>query len=232
MANIYGKKPNIKLQWEKVKDAPFKEKAEWCVQYFGLYALIAVAVIVIISALTVTVIRNKQPELINIFCWDAMFENQEDKALLEALAEKLGKDPAKEKLTLNGALTDEDASGYYVYQREAIFARVAGKTLDIVAGREDGLNGFLNPEEPGNSIFTTLDEVISAESYNALLECGRIRFVELSDGTSAPYFINIAGSRLAQILNISSEAYCIGISCTAPHPESIEALLKIVLETS
>ena len=29
--------------------------------------------------------------------------------------------------------------GYYVYQREAIFARVAGKTLDIVAGREDGL---------------------------------------------------------------------------------------------
>lgn len=229
MKNAYGEKDNLSVQLEKLKGAPLREKLEWFFQYYGFYTLIAVAVIAAIVVILVTVLGNRREEILNAMFWDVSFESGEDAALKSALAEALDVDETEYGITLNSSYTGTEGTEYYVYQQQAVLVRVAGKTIDVVGGRLSGIVSYVNPEEPDDSIYASLDTVLSEELLRRLEESGRIRTITTKDHGTLPYFVCISESPVAELLGIRADDYCIGITCTAPHQESVTALLELVL---
>lgn len=228
MANIYGEKSNLKVQWEKIKDASPQEKFDWFVQYFGLYALIIVAFIAGIVIWIVVANQPKKPELLSGILLDVTFDKTHEDLLKDAVAKELNADPLANTIGIMASPFGDADTETQLYQQEVITTRVAAKELDIL-GAVEPLEGYIDPESIGTSIFFPLDLMISEESLKKLTDADRVVSLSTSEG-DLPFFIDAANSRFAELTGITYEHYYLGLLCTAPHPEGIEALIRLILE--
>lgn len=228
MPNIYGEKSNTRVQWEKIKDGSLQEKFDWFIQYFGLYTLLAVALIAGIVAWIVTATRPKTPEVLSGILLDAEFEEEQSLAVKEALCADLGYDPNAYSLGLYASPFGAEGTESQLYQQEGILARVAAKELDLLGAR-GGLKGYVDPEDRGASILFPLFDVLPEDLFLRLEASGRVLYVDTEDEGRLPYFIDITGSAFSKLAGITAEHYEIAFLCTAPHPEGIEALVRLIL---
>ncbi|MBR4767870.1 MAG: hypothetical protein IK088_02720 [Lachnospiraceae bacterium] len=229
MPNVYGEKSNLKVQWEKMKDAPLKERLTWMVQYFWLYALIIVSVIALGISFLVVYIRGKQPEVISGVFYNTYFEKEDENKIHDILTERLGIQKKGTRITLTPQTIDAEGSEYAIYQAQAIAARIAAKNLDLLGGTGTILQQYMNPRDIEDSLLGVLNEHLDEALLEALTEAGRIREVETASGTYA-FFVRISGSRIAELLKIVSDDYWVGVACTAPDREAVNEFFKMALE--
>ncbi len=230
MANIYGEKSNLKVQWEKVRNAPLQERFDWFLHYFGLYAAIGLGILALVIALIITISKSKTPYVLNGTFLGTTFEEDEIAAMKTALCKDLNYEEKKYNIGLTAYLSGAEGTEYQMYQLEAIYAQVAGKTLDVVGSTEKGIQGYVDPENVSGSIFINLESVLPDDLLSDLIAADRIRCVETADGEQLPFFIVIGNSRISDLLNIVIPDYCIGVTVTAPHKDTVLALARMALQ--
>ena len=228
MPNIYGEKSNTRVQWEKVKNGSLQEKFDWFLQYFGLYALIGVAIVAVLVIWIVIANRPKTPELISGILLDVSFTDENKDALLQEFAKELDADPAKYTVGFSASPFGAADTETQLYQQEVITTRVAAKELDLV-GSAESLEGYVDKNSIGSSIFFPLEFMLEEETLRKLAASGRTVSIDTSEGKLA-YFIDVAGSRFAELSGISYEHYYLGLVSNAPHPDALEALARLILE--
>ncbi|MBO4412321.1 MAG: hypothetical protein IKY02_04025 [Lachnospiraceae bacterium] len=229
MKNVYGEKSNIEVQWEKVKDGPFKGKLDWFVRYFGLYVLVGIIAIGLLTAWIITATRSNKPELLSGMLLDVDLKEGQESYLKEVFCEKFGlESPDSYKLGLDGVPYESmDFTDQY-YQQQTIMARVSAGELDIV-GAKTSLAAYALADEPESGLIAPLTEYLSDAEIRALDEKGLIVYLETEAGVKIPFFIDIANSPFAELLWIKVSHYEIGFSWTAPHPERFSALVRFIL---
>ena len=228
MPNIYGEKSNIRVQWEKVKGGSLQDKFDWFWQYFGLYTVIGLAIIAVLVVWIVLATRPTKPELISGILLDVSFTDEAKEALTEEFAKELGADPEKNTIGFSASPFGEADTETQLYQQEIITTRVAAKELDVI-GATEGLEGYVDKNSIGSSFFFPLEFMLEEETLQKLVDSGRTVSLDTSEGT-LPYFIDVAGSRFAELAGITYEHYYLGIACNAPHYDGLEALVRLILE--
>ena len=228
MPNIYGEKSNIRVQWEKVKHGSLQEKFDWFLQYFGLTTLIVVGLVAVAVVWIVIATRPKTPELVSGILLDVSFTDENKDALLQEFAKELDADPSKYTVGFSASPFGQADTETQLYQQEVITTRVAAKELDVI-GAAESLEGYVDKNSIGSSIFFPLDFLLEEETLRKLVASGRTVSIDTSEG-ELDYFIDVAGSRFAELAGITCEHYYLGLVCNAPHLDALEALARLILE--
>ena len=221
-------KSNTRVQWEKVKQGSAQEKFDWLVSYFGVPALLVLFFAGIIIAWIIVATRSTKPVLINGILLDTRIEAEEETNLRDKLVEVLGRS-GEYDLGISGSLFNTAGTEEQLNQMLVIQTRAGAGDLDLL-GAVNSLSGFVDPEEPDASYLCPLNYVLPDDLLSALEKEGRVTVLSTSEG-DFPYFVNIGGSLLAELLNIRVEKYEIGIVAnTFPHKEELIALFQLALD--
>ncbi len=230
MARIYDDDRGIKEQLEKLKGQPLKVKVEYFFQYFGLATAIILGVIIAIVAITITVIQNKRPRVIQGESYSLYINMDKNEEFKEELCEKLGMNPDETLIDLNYTVsTDSDAEYAYSVQMK-IAARLAASDLDFIIGVESLMISYAKGETIEETYFYDLRELLPEETFNELDRLGRICWVTANDGTSYPAYINIKDTAFYKRFEMISKQAFVAFPCNAPHTDACVLLCSYFLD--
>jgi len=189
MANIYGEKSNIKVQWEKVKDGTPQQKFDWFVTYFGLYAVIGVALVALIIFLVVSSIKSNKPRVISGLFLDLYSAEDTNEALRLKMCEAMDLDTSKYAIDITSLYSDTENISNLYSQQQSVFARVAAKELDVIALTEANVSTYFDETSVDTSVFDPLSNYLSADLLKKLEAEGRIVYRTPSGQAATAYFI-------------------------------------------
>ena len=224
MANIYGEKSNLKVQWEKVKQGTLQQKFDWFVTYFGLYTLLALGAVALVLFLTLSSC-GKKPSVIRGMFLDRIPTEEAGDALKKTLCASLNVDEAKYGIELYGQYPEQPGTVNQYEQQEALFARVSAGELDFICGTEALFSYYYSDSAPSASVFAPLPDLLPDELLKDLQDAGRLVYRNPNAAAPVPYFVNIGGTALAEQLHIKEDDYLLALAVTAKNQDAVVLML-------
>lgn len=227
MAKVYGDEITGRDQWKKMKGASFKEKITYIWEYYHIHIIVTVAVIVFAYSMISSILYNRIPNVVSGEFYTPEMITNELEDLKVTLCEDLGYDPKDYHIDITSSAASSDPQQLIALQQKLI-ARIAAQDIDFLGAPEAYFSLFMNPEEADSSAFVDLRTIVSEETLARLEEEGRVRYFESEYTDPFPYLIDITNSEFYSILGMFSSDCLIGVTVNAPHPEGLNALLKLV----
>ncbi len=224
---IYGDEKGAKAEWEKLKGQPLKKKLSYIATYYGVAILIVLGVLAIAVSMTISIIKNKVPKVIQIEFITAVVDDTAADTAKDYLCGKLGLEPKKYNIEIGSSIFDAEEYEMLSYQLQKIGARITSKDLDIMGADEATFKIYMSKDEKDGNAFADLRDVLPADEIERLDRENRLIWYEASYG-SFPYLINVYDSELVHFLGIRGPVCLLGVPVTCPHPEATVEILKLV----
>jgi len=228
---VYDDQTGAKEEWAKLKDATLKQKLQYLIEYYGLAALVVLAVIIFLATYIPACIRNSRPNVISgeFLMVEPSEEGIEELRLL--MCENLGEDPEKIGISISNKLIDTEDISQLSTMSELIVARIMAKDVDFYYGPLDLLAGYINTEDYDGNYFASLYDFLPEDLVATLEAQGRLLYLQMADGTSFPYLINPNGSRLMDMLDLydTTDGY-IALVINSEHADALVELCRLIAE--
>ncbi len=229
MADIYGEGNNSKKQWDKLKDAPLKDKLKYIAQYYGIAIIAIIAGIIFIVSMTRTIIYNSVPVIISVEAYSSVVSDEAGDRLMEKIAPKLDADPSKYHIEVTSSLIETSDIQQAYAQSQKVFARMAARDLDVVIGRESFLISYMSKEDPENRAFYNLHDILSDELYERLLSEDKIVFLEGAE-VEYPYGIDLTNTDLAETIGLFGEGNVMTFVISSDRLDAQKAAAELIYE--
>ena len=229
MADIYGEGNNSKKQWDKLKDAPLKDKLKYIAQYYGIAIIAIIAGIIFIVSMTRTIIYNSVPVIISVEAYSSVVSDEAGDRLMEKIAPKLDADPSKYHIEVTSSLIETSDIQQAYAQSQKVFARMAARDLDVVIGRESFLISYMSKEDPDNRAFYNLHDILSDELYERLLSEDKIVFLEGAE-VEYPYGIDLTNTDLAETIGLFGEGNVMTFVISSERLDAQKAAAELIYE--
>ena len=229
MADIYGEGNNSKKQWDKLKDAPLKDKLKYIAQYYGIAIIAIIVGIIFIVSMTRTIIYNSVPVIISVEAYSSVVSDEAGDRLMEKIAPKLDADPSKYHIEVTSSLIETSDIQQAYAQSQKVFARMAARDLDVVIGRESFLISYMSKEDPDNRAFYNLHDILSDELYERLLSEDKIVFLEGAE-VEYPYGIDLTNTDLAETIGLFGEGNVMTFVISSERLDAQKAAAELIYE--
>ncbi|GEM_PF-2681039 len=236
MANIYGdeKKNGARAQWEKMKDAPMKDKIQYIIQYYGIAIVLTIIGLWMVTSLVKNIIYNSVPNIIaGEFYSYSISETDGYEELRLKICEKMGVEESGYHIDIGGIAYASDNAEQAMTQLQKIMARMSAGDLDFLVGTSDFMTGYMyngedqdDPEYP----FEDLSTILPAELFEKLDSEGRILYYKAASG-DIPFAVSLSNSYISRLLDIPDgiENYA-SFVVTGKNREAFAAMLEVMLE--
>ena len=229
MTDIYGEGSNKKRQWNKLKDAPLKEKVRYIVMYYGIAIIAAIGLIIFIIYAVKSIRYNKMPCIISVETYSSTIADEAADVVMEKISAVLNADPSDYRIEITSSLADENDFQQVYSLNQKIFSQIATGHLDCVITTEDMLLSHMSMEAPESRAFYDLRGFIPDDLYNRLVEEGKIIFLNAPD-SECPYGINLTGTDLYDTLGLVGDGNILTFIVTSKNTVGQKAFAELIYE--
>ncbi len=199
---------------EQVKNASFKKKLVYFLDYNKGKVIIAIILIAFLSWFLVTVLSKKEQVMCGIFlnCYEQEYITGE---FSEEYLEKQSFDPKTQETYFVTDLTYQAGSEVSVETNQALTVYASSGVMDFIVAEPEVLDELAN-----KYYFADLTDVLSEEEYQALMPY--FVFYENEEHELVPILIHIGkNERMQKAYGEEIEELCVGVLLDAPHTEGL-----------
>lgn len=233
MGKVYGDEITAKDQWNKLKGHPFKEKAEFIAQYYGI--LIVAVILFIIAAISITksVIYNSVPNIISGDFYSLQINQGKEDDVKNAICEYLGYDPEEYHISLGNSFVASSDSEAYYYQSMKLIAQINAKDLDFIIADQATVDQYMQVGSDGYGCFADLRDFIPADMLAEFESEGRVLYYEpKGEGISIepyPYLVKATHTKLFDMVEAAGlEDSYIAIAINTERKEAVRGLFELL----
>ena len=232
MARVYKEDKtwfqDFRDQFRSLDGQPFKKKVEHFITYYWRLTALIIFLIIFIVSMTISIIRNSKPVIIQgVFYPNIIGEEASDKLKTE-LADIMGVNAAKYRIDVASLVTDQENSQQVQAALQVIAARIMGKDIDFFCSDESTIKTLLVGEDETEILLSDLSTILKPETYQRLSEAGRIMTAETSYGQEGEFYIDIQGSYLAELTEVTGKEKYVGFIVNSENIEGFEALCALI----
>ncbi|MBR3644754.1 MAG: hypothetical protein IKN57_14770 [Parasporobacterium sp.] len=199
-------KRTFRSEISKMKEMGFNEGLKYFIDYYSRITVVLILVIIAVISLTVTIIRNRRPFLIEVTLYNNVSELENASDLIcDEFAEHMGVSLKDYQMLFSFTdYFDPSSNGQEMMATYYKFAAmVAGAELDIVGGNRIFMDsyGYATEEE---AYFYDLSKVLPEDLFRQLDSAGKILYCKYTDADGKVLDkeyaagINIEGTRLTE----------------------------------
>lgn len=234
MAKIYGDEKTALDQFREMKNEPFKVKAQWFLQYYGLLSGIILGFLTLAIIVLVTIVNNSKPVIVSGLSYASDFEDETLENLKTYIVERTEKPKKNYRIDysyVDGVFNpsgDINIEPYYISVQKTV-AKIAAKDLDFFVGFDFMFTPYVTSDDNGNGAcaFEDLRNIVPEDLYQKFEEEGRIQYLS-GDFGDRPCMILLDGTELYDLLGLHAETQYIGFIVNAPHEESVQILINAI----
>lgn len=219
---VKDEKRTIKTEWKKMKEMGFKDGWNYFLDYYRNPLIVILIVIVCVISLTVTIIRNKRPYVIEVNLYNNyVSEDADTDAFCESFAEHMGVnlDDYQMMFSASDYFNPEEASEEMTATLYKFAAMVAAGELDIIGGDRTFLDHYSTGTEE-EVYFYDLKTILPDDLYQKFEEEDRLYYSNYLDeegNVTGKYAsaIEVSDTRLTDEAGLMITPCYIGIVCNS-----------------
>lgn len=232
---VKDERRTFKSEWNKMKAMGFHDGWSYFWDYYRNTVLLIILAIVIVTSLTITVIRNKRPFVIEINLYNNIIaEDTDTDAFCEAFAEHMGVNLKDYQMMYSASDYFNPEQGSEEMQATVMkfAAMIASSELDIIGGDRTFIDYYSCGEED-SVYFYDLKEVLPDDLYRKFESENRIYFSKYTDEDGIvlgeyPSAIDVSNTRLTETDGgglMVTPCY-VGIACNSTRVDAAVEFLR------
>lgn len=180
---VRDEKPTLKGEIAKIKSLGRKDGWNYFWEYYHMPIIIIIIVSAIAISITVSVVRNSRPFIIDVMVYNNYLNNDADVSVLEEeFADYVGKNTRDYQITFDFSeyidFANVDESSYASMMK--VSAMISASSLDVFGGSQEFIDYYSAGDED-SAYFYDLEDVLSSQFFKYLDEQGLIYYCNYTD---------------------------------------------------
>lgn len=209
---------------EKLKEMSFRKKIEYLSEYYKFHALVAVAVITLVSYILYTILNPQSTSQFYAAIIDSPMVKEELDEYSEEFGSLLKIDTTKHTIDLDENYRFSIQDSYSMQLREALVTRVAARQIDVIIAPESEFANYAYAE-----CFLKLSEVLPTNVYSTMTDRFYMGHTEF-DTEQKAYGIYLDDTDFVKNASKDAEPYIIGIVANSRHVDNSIEFINYIFD--